>query len=65
MPISERGFDDIIDSFQSLESDIPVSKLMNILLAKNKSVVFMGDSMNTQYFTAMIEELKREGLAAG
>jgi len=59
MPLSERGFDEVVEGF-----DDPASKpLLDLFLTfsiKNMSLIILGDSMNSQYLAAMQEELRRE-----
>jgi len=59
MPLSERGFDNIVEGF-----DDPLSKpLLDFFLElslKNKSLLLLGDSMNSQYLAAIQEEMRRE-----
>lgn len=57
--VSDRGFDEVVEGFEDGNAK-PVTKLLNELSAKNRSLLFMGDSMNTQVFAAFIDEMNRE-----
>ena len=59
--IRDRGFDWALEGYQDGTSQHAVA-IMTLLSQRNMSIVFMGDSMNNQVFTAFIEECKREGI---
>jgi hypothetical protein len=57
--LGERGFDEVIQGFEDGRTKVAVDVLMT-LSSQNRSIAFLGDSMNTQLFTAFLEEVERE-----
>lgn len=59
MPVREREFDYVMEGMED-GNQKPMLRLLTALSATNRSMVLLGDSMNSQFFHAMIQEIKRE-----
>ena len=60
LPLVDRGFDWVIDGYE----DGTATPVLNMFLAmskRNLSILMMGDSVNRQFYGALLEELIREG----
>lgn len=62
LPLSDRQFDMGFQEFVDSSYSKPILNLLLKLSSQNKSIVFFGDSMNEQFFSAFITEGLREGL---
>jgi len=60
--VRDRGFDWVWQGYENGTEQRQCIELMSELSLHNKSLVFIGDSMNNQVFTALIEECVREGI---
>lgn len=60
VPIGDRGFDEVVRGYEDGGVNYMV-ELLELLSATNRSLVLLGDSMNTQVFHAMMEEINRGG----
>ena len=59
LPLTDRGFDWVVDGYE----DGTATPVLNMFLAmsrRNLSILLMGDSVNRQIYSAMMEELIRE-----
>lgn len=63
--VRDRGFDWSFPGFENGTEQRQCIELMTLLSRQNMSVIFMGDSMNNQVYTAFIEECHREGIQGG
>lgn len=59
IPLTDRGFDWVIDGYED-SSATPVLNMLVSMSKKNLSMLLMGDSVNRQYYAALVEELTRE-----
>jgi hypothetical protein len=59
--IKDRGFDWVVKGYENGKEQ-HVTQLMTFLSKHNMSLIFMGDSMNSQIFAAFLEECSREGI---
>ena len=64
VPIGERGFDEIVEGYEDGNINRAVMLLYQ-LSATNRSLLFMGDSMNTQIYAAFVTELGRSNNGGG
>lgn len=59
LPLRERGYLDAFDGFDDPSTQRALD-VLDYLSDKNKSLIFIGDSMNQQFFSAFKLEIRRE-----
>jgi len=60
LPLVDRGFDWVMDGYED-GTATPVLDMFLAMSKRNLSILTMGDSVNRQFYGALVEELIREG----
>jgi hypothetical protein len=64
LPFTERGFDLVAQGYDKPYAQ-PILEVLEELSRRNMSLVFLGDSMNGQFFSAFEQERRREEILRG